>query len=152
MKAWVITVEVLDGARSPPHDKRVVALVSARKGADFIKEYIENLHRILRLSLETQLTASKYNKPDVTIKAKISAYFDVYLVSLPYILRAQRSEVINITEKRGTAWLKWQGQKYPIYKQNPKTHELECLGQEEPPISEAQHADFQMAGLARRSA
>jgi hypothetical protein len=148
MKAWVITVTSLDAAKKQGvRSVKVLALISARKREDFIKTYIENMFQTLGLDLEGQKAAAKYNKPDMPPKVISQSGFDIYCFKHPFIIRGQRSIILNIRNENGVNWLRWQGEKYNIYDVNSTTYEPMVVQEEIPPIMEAPQAEFQLWNL-----
>ena len=149
MKAWVIQITTLNAAKPVKNNIRVIALVSARRNVDFIKQYVENIYFILRMNLEGQKETAKYSKPYVPIKATSHSGCVVYCVNNPYYFIGELSEIIECREQNGVYWLKWKGVQYQKYSVDPITHYPVSLGEENPPIREAPQVDFQIVNFFR---
>jgi hypothetical protein len=150
MKAWVVTIVSLDDPKSHPDagNEVVIALVSARRGASFIKTYVETLVHILCRSLDEQKTAS------AAIKLSSSRYTNddggcrISFYNHPYIVQAQKSDVIRISNINGVSWLKWKGIKYSRFEVDPLIHRIKKVADVDPPTKECPQANF---GLSDRA-
>jgi hypothetical protein len=64
MKAWIITQE---GTRTPVE---VIGILSARKSAKIVKEYVEWLYALLQYSAGEHLNMARYSNPTIPYKVQ----------------------------------------------------------------------------------
>ncbi|WP_428661222.1 hypothetical protein [Reyranella sp.] len=135
-KAWVVTI-----SRSDPSvggAERVIGLLSARRGPDFVEQYLEGLALAMGLSLADQLDATNYNKPvDVFLRYHTS-WVDKAIDTRVFLLRAQYSQIIDLRVLNGREVLEWIGRPYRRTLDGPRF---------EPPAMACQKAEFILPGI-----
>jgi len=108
MKAWVITRETPNA--NAVHNTVVVGLLSARKSAEAVKDYVEWLYVTLECSTEDLMGFVKYSKPYKPYEAQyfttntgVSHKVGMYCGHNPFLI-ARLADNVNL-KKNG--WLEW---------------------------------------------
>jgi hypothetical protein len=148
MKAWIITVTSFNDMRKPPaHGVRVLAVISARKSAKRIRDYLEMFYILFQADFEGQKAIAQYNNPAQAFRATESGYCDLhYIHDIHFMVRGQLSDVMFAWRERESSWLRWRGISYQRVSEDPVTHALSS-SEESWPIMEAPKANLDMRSL-----
>jgi hypothetical protein len=108
MKAWVI---ILERHLRGKEERRVLNVLSPRTSPEFIKRHLQALSSMLFLNGEEQCDDAKGGHRFVVFN---TSEHDITLDASNFILRAQRSDVLQIEadQDAGCYRLRWKGKPY----------------------------------------
>lgn len=137
-RAWVVAA-TLNYAPAyvgmPPgaHLTKVITMLKVSLSVSYVAEVLRHLDAALTLDLSDQRSELTRLKKDGRLHhmTKVQGGVDIYLLSYPIDLRAQKATIRKVEEDDEGEWLEWKADSYNIIKVDPPTHHISVAGRQD---------------------
>lgn len=147
MRAWVLTLTILNAGSKRTGQSVLLTIVSARRTTSQVKRRLQELWLVLRESLADQVACARYNRPAELPSVHITSGVRITGFDHPYLFEAQFADLLNDGEpdELGRYW--WRGVPYAPVSVNEQTFELEFGDEIVPEIKKTKPAFIELGAF-----